>query len=237
MKSLNKNWLTENSLDFEYKKYVLLAYLQSVEKEFELQRLYPALSDLVEHYRNVVIIKENAEQLNQLMHKNIKQIDLQRLKFIYDKIEEFEGLPVELEEIIEYSIPQFKKQLEEGKKIYQFIEQQIRIEPLGLFSLNKDEGYMFLHQSNNSKTQVYQYHITIFDQPDEKYRAINTTYIDEFNLGISTSFQSIKSELIRTRKQLPNPSTFVVESEHTFPLNESLLPVAKRMLVRYTATL
>ena len=71
MKALNKDWITENSLDFEYKKYVLLAYLQSVEKEFEVQRLYPALSDLVEHYRNVILIKENADQLNLLMQKNI----------------------------------------------------------------------------------------------------------------------------------------------------------------------
>jgi hypothetical protein len=237
MKLLNKNWLTEHNLDFEYKKYVLLAYLKSVEHEFELQKLYPALNDLVEHYRNVILIKENSEQLNKKLNSNIKKIDLNRLKFIYDEIERNKGLLKELEEIIDYSIPQFKKHIEEGKKIYEFIEKQIFIEPLGLISLKNDEGYMFLHYMDAPKTQVYQYHITIFDQPDEKYRAINTTFIKEFDLGISSTFQSIKSNLLKERNQLPNASAYLIESEYSFPISETFLPIAKRMLVKFTANL
>ena len=237
MKLLNKYWLTEHNLDFEYKKYVLLAYLKSVEHEFELQKLYPALSDLVEHYRNVILIKENSEQLNKKLNSNIKKIDLNRLKFIYDEIERNKGLLKELEEIIDYSIPQFKKHIEEGKKIYEFIEKQIFIEPLGLISLKNDEGYMFLHYMDAPKTQVYQYHITIFDQPDEKYRAINTTFIKEFDLGISSTFQSIKSNLLKERNQLPNASAYLIESEYSFPISETFLPIAKRMLVKFTANL
>ena len=34
MKTLPKNWLTQGWIDFEYKKYQLLAYLQEAEKEF-----------------------------------------------------------------------------------------------------------------------------------------------------------------------------------------------------------
>lgn len=30
MKTLNHNWLTEGLIDFEYKKYILLSYLQEV---------------------------------------------------------------------------------------------------------------------------------------------------------------------------------------------------------------
>lgn len=237
MKPLNKNWLTEHNLDFEYKKYVLLAYLKSVEHDFELQKLYPALSDLVEHYRNVILIKENSEQLNHRFNRSIKKIDLNRLKFIYDEIERNVGLLKELEEIIDYSIPQFKKYLEEGKKIYEFIEKQIHIEPLGIISLQNDEGYMFLHYSDAPKTQVYQYHITIFDQPDEKYRAINTTFIKEYDLGFSSTFQSIKTDLLKERNQLPNPATYLIESEFSFPIAETFLPIAKRMLVKFTAHL
>ncbi len=35
MADLNKNWLTEKYIDFEYKKYVLLAWLQEVNNNTE----------------------------------------------------------------------------------------------------------------------------------------------------------------------------------------------------------
>ena len=37
MQFLDKNWITENHIDFEYKKYVLLAYLQHVSEHFTEQ--------------------------------------------------------------------------------------------------------------------------------------------------------------------------------------------------------
>ena len=39
MEFLNKNWITENQIDFEYKKYMLLAYLQHVSENFTDKRL------------------------------------------------------------------------------------------------------------------------------------------------------------------------------------------------------
>ena len=50
MDKLSENWITEKHIDLEYKRYVLLAYLQHVSEQFEEVRLYPALSELVNHY-------------------------------------------------------------------------------------------------------------------------------------------------------------------------------------------
>jgi hypothetical protein len=47
MADLNKNWLTEKYIDFEYKKYVLLAWLQEVNNNFQDQKLYPFLAQLI----------------------------------------------------------------------------------------------------------------------------------------------------------------------------------------------
>ncbi len=35
METLNKNWLTEGWMDLEYKKYLLLAYLQETAASFD----------------------------------------------------------------------------------------------------------------------------------------------------------------------------------------------------------
>ena len=57
MVSLDKNWLTEGLIDFEYKKYELLAYLKNVGKSFSENRLYPFLGDLIFHYNNILSLK------------------------------------------------------------------------------------------------------------------------------------------------------------------------------------
>ena len=57
--NLSKNWITEGIIDFEYKKYILLAYLQHIKSEFDERKLYPMLSDLFFHYQNLLQFKEN----------------------------------------------------------------------------------------------------------------------------------------------------------------------------------
>ncbi len=59
MATLNKNWITEKAIDFEYKKYILLAYLKQVSQNFEENKLYPSLAELIGHYKLLISIKEN----------------------------------------------------------------------------------------------------------------------------------------------------------------------------------
>ena len=47
MKSLSETWFAEGYIDFELKKYTLLAYLQEVNKHFNESKLYPLLSDMI----------------------------------------------------------------------------------------------------------------------------------------------------------------------------------------------
>jgi hypothetical protein len=45
--------------------------------------------------------------------------------------------------------------------------------------------------------------------------------------------ENIKAELIRNRSLLPNPAVYNIETSLQVPLQETLLPVAKRRLIRY----
>jgi hypothetical protein len=80
---------------------------------------------------------------------------------------------------------------------------------------------------------VYQYSLSIFTKQDEKYRSIKTEYIDNWDRSLVNTYESIKAELIRRKKDLPNPAVYCIETGLTFPVDETLLPVAKRSLVRY----
>ncbi len=233
MNTLGLNWITEKHIDFEYKKYVLLAYLQHVSEHFTENKLYPHLSELVKHYRNVVALKENKKNLFENFPERMAHADLKNLKIIYEKMLEDDQLMQEIESIISFSIPQFEKYLNEGKQIYDFIESKISIFPVGIVPLQLNEGYIFLTVSSDRETKVYEYQITLFENPDEKYRGIYMQFIASFEKSLLNTFENIKSELIRYHKKLPNPATYVIESDLLIPIDETFLPLAKRTFMKY----
>ena len=120
-----------------------------------------------------------------------------------------------------------------AKKIYDFIESKLNIYPIGIVPLHTDAGYLLLKNGDKNETVVFEYQITIFDQPTERYRAIGVQYVNSFEKTLRNTYENIKSDLLRYNKNLPNPATYVIESELTLPFEDTLLPLAKRTLVKY----
>lgn len=232
---LSKNWITEKVIDFEYKKYILLAFLKEVNDHFDVNKLYPHLSQLIEHYKLVVAIKENKQSLLDTFPQKASKIDWENFKITYEKAVEDDVLMTEIENILDFSIPQFQHYLNEGKKIYDAIEEQIQISPVGLMPLNANQGYMFINDPQ--KTNVYEYQISIYEQPHVKYRGIHTQYLKSYSKNIGNTFEWIKTDLIRENKRLINPAAFAFESNNEIPLEETFLPVAKRSLVKYVSSI
>src|SRR5258706_11062328 len=105
MNQLNPDWLTEGIVDFEYKKYILLAYLQSVSKNFDEKKLYPFLSDLLLHYNNLVTIKNNKTFVSNLFPKEVSKMDLENFTLEYEKMLMDDSYMGEVEAILDYAIP------------------------------------------------------------------------------------------------------------------------------------
>lgn len=237
MNTLPINWLTEGLLDFEYKKYLLLAYLQAVKSEFGQHRLYPVFSDLIMHYRNLVQLKEHKQLVYEQFPQRISRADFEKLELIYQKIVEDDETMQQIEEIIQFAAPVFSETLEEGKELYDFVERHLEISPVGITPIYHDEGYLFLDTFAAKETQVYVYRITVFKNTYEQYRGIHTEHVQTIRRGLSLTHENLKVRLIKERKELPNPATFVVISKVPVPLEQSLLPIAKRSLVKYVAKL
>ncbi|MCB0431278.1 MAG: hypothetical protein H6585_15485 [Flavobacteriales bacterium] len=233
MKVLPPNWITEKWIDFEYKKYILLSYLQEVSANFDVNKLYPFLSHLMEHHKNLLRLREGRQQLEDSFPKELKGISVEHMRLMYDQIAADDDLLKEIREIISYSIPQFEYYLEEGKKIYDFLESHMQISPVGVVPLYPEEGYLILDDVGQKRKQVYEYRLTIIEQPDGKFRAVQTRYIAGYDHSLTHSFTSIKQDLIKVRTEMPNPATYAVESEFPVPVRETFLPMAKRLLVRY----
>lgn len=233
METLHQDWLTRDLVDFEYKKYILLGYLQKVRSRFSARELYPFMSDLVFHYNNLLSLQKNKQLIYENFPKEVSRADFERLKIHYREIVQDSDLMSTLEEIVNFSLPHLKERVEEGVEIYEDIAQRISIEAVGIMPLYKNEGYLLLSTYTQGAVYIYHYKITVSYQAEEAYRTIQTQQVDEASWSLSNSFEQIKKNLIHTNQELPNPATYLAISKEVYPLKPTLLPIAKRLLVQH----
>jgi len=230
--TLSETWFIDGYIDFELQKYRLLAYLKEVNKYFNETKLYPQLSDMVFHYKNLVAFKENKQFLQNSFPKELTKVDMQQLELTYEQMLADDELMQELEQIIDYATPQLKRTIDTGAEIHEMVEQQLTIAPVGILPLYKNEGYVLLQYGEYSEIRAYAYNITLFEEKDAKYRGIRMQFIDSYKKSIVNTLENIKMEIIRSIRTLPNPAVYSIFSPFSVPLNETLLPIAKRVLVR-----
>lgn len=235
MGALSETWFADGYIDFELKKYTLLAYLQDINHYFTQSKLYPQLADIIFHYNNLLAFRDNKQFLQQQFPKRLTAVNLQKLELLYEQLIADDELMEELETIIQYSLPQLNSTIKEGAEIYEYVAEHLSIFPVGLIPLETAEGYLLLCDGRCSHTLVYTYRLTIFERHDEKFRGIHTQYVQEYQKDYVHTIGHIKTMLIRERNSLPNPAVYCVETPLVVPVDETLLPVAKRSLVKYIA--
>ncbi|MFP4088836.1 MAG: hypothetical protein ACLFT3_00895 [Cyclobacteriaceae bacterium] len=233
MIKLEEDWLTQGLIDFEYKKYMLLAYVQQVRSQFNEKRLYPFLSDLVFHYNNLIRIKEKKQLLFENFPRQITKADFEKLKLSYENIVKDDELMSIIAEVIGFALPRMKKELDTGAELYEEIARHISIEPIGIAPLFKQEGYLFICENDSKQTRIYKYKITIFNHHEESFRGISTEFVEEQERNLVNTLEKMKITLIQKYQAMPNPATFAAFSRLKCPMEETLLPITKRLLVQH----
>lgn len=233
MESLKDNWLTEGLIDFEYKKYILLAYLKKVQESFQRVELYPHLSDLVFHYRNLLALKENKALIYDSFPRQLSLENLKMLELNYKKMIEDDAVMQEIESIMDFAVPQLRESMQEGSSIYEFVESKCELSSVGVVPIYAQEGYMFITQPPENETNVYRYQVTVYQSSSESMRGLETRLVDKTQYTLTNTYEQMKLTLIRQYADLPNPATFLVLSRMKFPYLQTLVPVAKRLLMKH----
>jgi hypothetical protein len=231
MGKLSENWLTESHIDFELKKYTLLAYLQDVQEQYRSNKLYPSLAELIAHYRNLLSIKQSTEKMQDGFHKDLSGFDLQHWKLHFSGAFEEDEAMLILQQVINYSLPLLAENIQEGKTIYDLVEEHLKIQAVGISPVKTNEGYLLLHCKEERNVHAYQYAVSLYESADEKYRSISTCYVSDYSYSISCTYEAIKSDLIHKHREIPNPAVYAVDCKLNIPLQETFLPVAKRYFV------
>ncbi len=231
--TLSETWFMEGNIDFESKKYTLLAYLQRINAYFNESKLYPHLSDIIFHYNNIIAFKDNKRFLQQQFPKRLTGIQIQKLELLYEELIADNELMQELEAITRYAVPKIKNAIDIGTEIYGSVEDKLSIYPIGIQPLENTEGYFFLCQEGYRFTRVYYYYLSFFEKHNDKYRALKAQYVDEWERNFVNTFENIKLSLLKNRTNIPAPAVYAIEVKSEFPLEETTLPIAKRSFVRY----
>ena len=232
MKALPKNWITEGLIDFEYKKYQLLAYLQETNKQFNEMKLYPVLSELIAHYHDLNELKSGSTELIELFPKRLESIDFQKGKLNYQSKVNEDGVMKELSMITEFALPKLVSQIEEGRTIYDYVEEQLEFEPVGIVPIYNQEGYILMSREKKNEVHAFRYKSSLLHFAEEKFRSISMWLVGVFQRSLVNTLEKIKMQLIREIKELPNPATWRIHSQQEFPMEETLLPISKRLLLK-----
>lgn len=230
---LSLDLFTQVNADFEKRQYLILAGLKKIEDQFYLNKIYPHLTELVELFKILKEIKQKLEDLREEFPKRIKSVDLVNKKIEYE-IVFVEGSDISLvEDLIEWVLPHIERVLNAGITIHEFVENDLSVEHVGIVPNYRDEGYFFLPDRKMDKLKLFQFELSIFKSAEDKYRSLKTRYVKSIQIGSARlSPNSIKLDLIKEKKDLPNPATFNFDTNLDYPFRETIFPVAKRKLMQ-----
>jgi hypothetical protein len=221
------------TLDAELEEYRLLAYLQRVDALYKELKLYPCLEELGSRIAELQALCEQAKAWTANLAGDITGIDLQRGKLERSPVVE----PVwdAVLQSLERALPPLVQAMERGGGLREELHRTIRFEPVGVVPLDAREGWLMLRQRNEA--WVYSYALPIVRQarPVDPYRIVHTRFHGIWTVGLATTYGQIKTELVRCGP-LPNPATFVFETDLSLPRIETFLPLAKRITYELVAS-
>lgn len=224
---------THLTSDLEATQYKVLAGLKEMSEEFQKNKIYPHLSHLVDLHSKLSDILTSLRDLRSEFPKRIKKIDFVNEEIEHEVVFVAGSDLAKVEDLIEWALPLIKEKIEEGKAIYEFVDDEIKLEEVGIVPGYTDEGYFFVPDNEESKLLLFQYEVTVFESSDDDYRALKTAFLKALEQQMAhLSPNSIKLDLINENKDLPNPATFAFNTDLYFPFRETIFPVTKRKLLR-----
>jgi hypothetical protein len=229
---LTLNLFTKVQDDYEKRQYIILAELKKISEQFQYYKIYPHLSRLVE-LRNT--LKDVIARLSDLRNKFPRRVS--KIDWVNQTIEHevvfVDGTDLNaVENLINWALPEIERVIHEGVTIHEYVENELTVEHVGILPNYRDEGYFFVPDNRHKKLKLFRFELSIFKSSEDEYRSLKTRFLKALQQGVvQLSPGSIKLELIREEKELPNPATYAFDTSLDFPFDQTILPVAKRKLM------
>jgi hypothetical protein len=218
--------------DFEKNQYHVLHCLKAYYDEFSHNRLYPALSELIDLASALEGLLQETIHFQNRLPQQLKDVDVKNKRLVYESMKTESANIERIIDLIVWALPHMKRTIEEGKSIYDFVDDNITIEEVGIVPTYREAGYCFIPENKASLLHVLRYEVSLFTSEHERFRTLKARVLQSIHqMLVRQSLESIKLVLIKEHHDLPNPATYACETDLEFPFAETILPVAKRKLM------
>jgi hypothetical protein len=233
---MKTDWLFQEPIDLEHKQYVLLDYLQKLDKNLNNLKLYPQFQEISLHLASINLLIEKGQYLT--MNRTLKDPD--------DEILISDLIPVDCplltkEEILEiyhickYTTDKLKDYFNHAKAIWDIVNDTVSIEVVqNPKNIEHKQGLFFLDYKD--KTYLYEFIVKPIKKGNLETKC-HIKRICECPKGdFDEKLKEVKKPLI---KNLQDENVhgklivFRINHNNNYPLKETLLPIAKRKIMNY----
>jgi len=206
--------------DLEKSKYILLNKFKLCEMELNQSRLYPTYQMLINIYIQLVDIMNNHNKIfNKEYTDAISEEEMEeKHKLVNGELEKSF-------ELMHWAFAHINKTLETGRAIYDFVDESINIESIGIISEHNKEGYFVLPDNRSRILRIIKYERNL-------YKILKTKEVGNYEWNIIV----IPKEVLRNyiiSDDILNQIIYYLDTELSFPYIETILPVAKRKFLNF----
>ncbi|MDX1419941.1 MAG: hypothetical protein R3181_08240 [Rubricoccaceae bacterium] len=219
--------------DEEAARYRILAGLQEARQAFVRSRVYPHLGELIRLRRALKAFLDGVDQLRDARPGRVTGIDWETGSLVRDP--EDDDLPLLAEDLARWALPLLTDVLEEGRTLFEFVDEHAALAAVGLLPTYQQEGYLLVPDGTaGGQFLALRYAVSVLADESGRYRSLRTKTVaaDVPPLAPPSAW---KEALVAAFPDLPAPATFRLDTDVPFPVEETVLPVAKRKLLRLIA--
>lgn len=234
METLNLNTFIKAADDVELSKYKVLATLNKYTSFLHKNKLYPALAELISIKNELELLVEQMSLFDPEFVLNLNFADFTEELPLANPVEYDVDALITVSNFINWALPEIKAAVDEGKAIFDFVDENITLHEVGIMPIYKNEGYFFIQDIKHDLMKIYRFEMSLFSTEENPLRTLKSKLVDLISLQApeTQSTFELKHSLVKKFKDLPNPSCYYFETSIDFPFAETVLPVAKRKLVR-----
>jgi len=233
---MKTDWLFQEPIDLEHKQYVLLDYLQKLDKNLNNLKLYPQFQEISLHLASINLLIEKGQYLtiNRTLKDPDDEILISDLVTIDCPLLTKEEI-LEVYHVCKYSTEKLKDYFNHAKAIWDIVNDTVAIEVVqNPKNIEPKQGLFFLDYKN--KTYLYEFII----KPIKKGNLETKCHIKRICECPKGDFDEklleVKKPLIKNLQDVDlhkNLIVFTINHNNNYPLKETLLPIAKRKIMNY----
>lgn len=206
--------------DPERSRYLLLNKFKFCQKELNETRLYPTYQMLINLYSQLTDIMTNHNRIFNKEYTDAitEQESEEKHMLINNEIEKSF-------ELMHWSFAHLNRLLENGKAIYDFVDESITIESIGIYSRYNTDGYFILPDNRERVLRILKYSRNL-------YKILKTKEVANRRMTLITIPNTVlKNEMISD--DIINQTIYMLDTELNFSYSHTILPVAKRKFLGF----